>query len=522
MKKPILVIALLLGFVSALQAQKPYTIEGVRKAYLRSSGSILQNNEIKGYFVFYQSDKIDKKTVEYTVSILDENNNLIKNIVFEDDKNVRILESSYNESSIMFLFYNNKEKTLEYRAYDFTGKQVASYLKDLSNRSKNFLEATYKTTSEIAENEALFDLPNKGYVTVFPIREKKYYSYEINVFLTDRKKQWTFEAAEEQEDRWTKAIYLGNTDSLVLFEVLKQRTLIGGKPHSWILALDINTGRKVYEVITEETDNKLFPMTLVKVEGQSDIKLVGPYYNANDDVLKDKSLGLAIWSVNSKGKFTAKKFNSWENDFSKYVELDKRGKVKDVGFVYFHKIVQTTDGKFYAIGEGYNKVVSALGAISKGLSIIGGGGGSGISAFKVKVTDMMISEFDPNFAIKGVNIYDKFNNSVEMPGGAEFMSPHMMALFVRQIGGFDYDFTKMSNDRSTFTVGFSDYEKSGDYKGRTFNSISYKNGKLTQDKIKLDSKATMVRILPAKPGFISIMEYFKKEKRIELRLEKMN
>jgi hypothetical protein len=38
----------------------------------------------------------------------------------------------------------------------------------------------------------------------------------------------------------------------------------------------------------------------------------------------------------------------------------------------------------------------------------------------------------------------------------------------------------------------------------------------------MDSKASKIRILPAKTGSVMVIEYFKKEKRLELRLEKLN
>jgi homogentisate 1,2-dioxygenase len=65
-------------------------------------------------------------------------------------------------------------------------------------------------------------------------------------------------------------------------------------------------------------------------------------------------------------------------------------------------------------------------------------------------------------------------------------------------------------------------EKSKGYKGMTFNSISYFDGKITTDKINLKTDASQLRILPAKPGSVLLIEYFKKDKRLELRMEKVN
>jgi hypothetical protein len=504
-------------------AQQKLEIDNVRSAYLRNSGTILENNEIKGYYSFYQSDKVDRKTNEYTLQIIDENLNKVKDIVFTDDKNVSLLESSYNGSSLMFLFFNSKEKTLEYRAYGFDGKQKMSYTKELNKRSKALMEETYGQKSEEGQNEALFDIEGKGYVTVYPVKEGKYYSYEVNYFFTDRKKQWTFEAAEEQEDKWSSATYLGNTDSLVIFEIIKQKTMLGGKPHSWLLGLNMFSGKKAFEVNTEkEGDYKFLPMNISPIRGKSEYLVMGSYYDNEAKIIKDKSLGLACWTMNGEGKVVAKKYNSWETQIGKYLPVDKKGRVDNLGFIYFHKILQLEDGNFYAIGEGYQKVVSATGVALKGLSILAGGYNGSVSSFKIKVTDMVVMKFNPEFEIKDANIYDKYNNSIEMPGGAGFLSPQTMALMVKAYNGFDYDFTKTDKNNSFFLTGYSDYEKSKDYKGLTFNSISYVNNKATTDQIKLSTKAKFIKVFPAKTGSVMVMEYFKKDKKLDMRLEKMN
>lgn len=64
--------------------------------------------------------------------------------------------------------------------------------------------------------------------------------------------------------------------------------------------------------------------------------------------------------------------------------------------------------------------------------------------------------------------------------------------------------------------------KDKSYKGETFNTVSYVDGNVTTYKINLTSKASWLKVFPAKPGSIIIMEYFKKDKRLEMRLKKMN
>jgi hypothetical protein len=73
----ILLLIALLAMQQNSIGQSKFSIENIKSVYLRNSGSIIANEEIKGYFLFYQSDKVDKKNNEYTLQILDENVNKV-------------------------------------------------------------------------------------------------------------------------------------------------------------------------------------------------------------------------------------------------------------------------------------------------------------------------------------------------------------------------------------------------------------------------------------------------------------
>src|SRR5882757_11029059 len=124
-------VATLFGLISEkLTAQAKLSIDKVYSAYLRNSGTITAQGQIKGYFFLYQSDKIDKHTNEYTLQILDENLNKVRSIKFEDSKKLSLLESAYNGSTISFLFKNEDNKTLDMKIYDFDGKLKYTYSRE--------------------------------------------------------------------------------------------------------------------------------------------------------------------------------------------------------------------------------------------------------------------------------------------------------------------------------------------------------------------------------------------------------
>ena len=78
-------LALVLTIVSSigLSAQK-MTIENVHKASPRNAAAIKEGSDVKGYYFFFISDKIDKKTNDYTLRITDNSLKTLKDVKFQE------------------------------------------------------------------------------------------------------------------------------------------------------------------------------------------------------------------------------------------------------------------------------------------------------------------------------------------------------------------------------------------------------------------------------------------------------
>jgi len=515
MKKTITFIAVLLLTARLPLSAQGLTIDKVQSVVLRNSGSIIENEQVKGYYFFYQSDKIDKKTNEYTLQIVDENLNKLKDVKFTDSKDIVLRESSFNGSSIVFLFYNTEEKTLEYRLFGLDGKQSYTYTKILDKKTVKYMaQQDLMNKSEDTENKNIFDINGKGFLSITPIREDKFYTYDINFYASGKRRTWTYNPVEQ--DKVTEAHYLGANDSIAIIEVLSKKSRTAKDMESTLLGLNLETGKKAFEIRTQDGKHQFYPMNISTLNGNgSEFVLIGPYYEG-DDRVGDKSDGLGVWVMNNQGKRVKSKYVSWNKELSKYVKVSSNGKVEDMGWVYFHKLVQTDDGKIFAIGEGYKKVADGFGIAASVLS----GSYSGVT--KMVITNMMMLEFSPSFDLVQARIYEKNKNHFSLGLTSDFISPHLMASVAKAWGYFDYNYTQLGKNGASFMSTYSDFEKSKDYRGQTFNAISYYDGKITTDKINLSSRASKLRVLPAKPGTALIMEYFKKEKRLDFRLEKLN
>jgi len=85
MRKNLLTGTLALLLALCANAQN-LTFENVQKIESRNSNAIKEGTDVKGYYFFYVSDKIDKKTNEYTLRIVDNSLNPLKDVKFQDSK----------------------------------------------------------------------------------------------------------------------------------------------------------------------------------------------------------------------------------------------------------------------------------------------------------------------------------------------------------------------------------------------------------------------------------------------------
>jgi len=514
MKKIATIACLVLITMASAHAQK-LTIDNVHKMDLRNASAIREGSEVKGYYFFYVSDKIDKRTNEYTLQITDENLTKLKDIKFQDSKDISIIESSFNGSDLIFLFYNEKDRTFEYQVFGADARKKFSYHRQLSKKEERYLEESYLSDDEDQTYKGIYPIDGKGFISNMPSREDKDFTFQIDFFSSEKRKQWTY--IPTAGGKRFIGDYLGSYNGVVYIEVLKLTSALDQKPESYVIGLNLETGKQVFEKSTEKSKYKFYPASM-SVLNNGKAYLFGEYFDPNGNIGKDKSLGFAFWEMDEKGNVISEKYNSWDLELGKFLSVSSKGKIDDFGFMFLHNIIQTADGSIFAVGEGYKKVASALGIISK----IATRGGGGASVTKIKVTDMIMIKFDKDFNVKGATIYDKNSNNHEMPSGAAYVSTPLLGKLVKSYGGFDYSYMQWNKDYSSFTVCYSDYVRGKDYKGTTFNSLTYNEGKVSTDKINTKTKSTWSIVLPGRQGQVLLMDYYKKEKKLDAHVEKLN
>jgi hypothetical protein len=493
LKTPIIAIAiLLLFFITGSSNAQSLSIANIYKVSLRNTDAIKEGTEVRGYYFFYVSDKVDKTTNEYTLRITDNNLKIIKDIKFQDSKSVMVLESSFNGSDLMFVLYDRQELSLEYQVYGPTGEKKYIYTRTLNKADRKIFESTYAVLSDEDERFKIANgVEGRGFLGVRTAIDGKGYVLEANFYSSQTQKQWTY--APPEKFGFLVADYLGIFRGVAFIRVLRSQS--GDEQETLILGLDIETGKKIFEIPTNQKRYKFYPSSFaVLADGRAVVS--GEYFYLHANVNIDKPLGFAFVSMNQYGAILAEKYCSWENELENFVEVNN-GVIRDFGYIFLHNIVYMTDGNIFAIGEGYE--------------------------YNGKVTDMMLIRFDKRFNPKELKIFKKNPNTAKLPKYAHGLPAQLVSKLIKYSkNGFDYSYTQQNTANNSFTLCYTDYVKDKGYKGKTFNSITYAEGKLSSDRLNITQPSSSSYILPGKQGQVLILEYFEKEKKLDAHFEKLN
>ncbi|WPP51142.1 DUF6770 family protein [Catalinimonas niigatensis] len=505
-------VSLIMFTKSPLLAQKK-DFSDFLTVKLRNMGPIIKGNEVKGYYMFYQTDKIDRKTNVYQLRILDQNLNEVGNREIIESRYLTLLEGSFNEQSILLKFYDVKEKQLKFHQYDQLGKLITE--KTVIVESK-YDVATFNTeaSSNEIQGTKLFAVPEKGFVH-YNLTKSKKLGYSIDFIPENGFKSWTY--TSDPESKEIEGASLATvTSEMILNVVAKKPSLLSKDATFYLMALDIRTGKKLFEKKMEDNQFSLQILNSFHDDLTGNTTLFGQYYAAEDKMFKSGSLGIFSVEIDKSGNLTSEKYISWFKDVTQFLPVNQKGKVDDMGYLYFHKIVRNKKGEVFAIAEQYRKAADGVGIAMAAM-------GASTSVVKMVIEDLVIFKFSPEFTLTDVDIFEKEKSSVSLPQGYSMVSTALMGHYLKSVGNFDYTFTQLSADKANLITGYVDYEKrKGEKNGWAFGAVSNTGSNYSLDKIALSVDASDVRVLPAKHGYVLISEYYANKKKLDLRLEKIN
>lgn len=513
-----LILTLILTTFSIQIFAQTYTLEGVGRNALRNSGTIVDGNIIRGYFYFYYAEKVSRKTANYEIVILDENLDKKASETITESRQVNMIEASYNGTSILFKFFDYKTKEVFYRTMDRNGK-----LSDKSTRAANKYEsaAYLNSISKDLKNVNLNNVSEDYFVDVITYKGKKY-TYKSICLDNQGEEVWTYTGIETKGVN-TGSFLVGNKDQIILVTGTSKSIL--SRDYTFgLIAIDIE-GEELFNVDLNTTKYTLLPHNAFIDPNNGDITVLGEYYDADDKSAKAESKGIFIKVLDKNGDKISTKYHSWTRDIGTFLDPEDKRAMKSYS-IFFHNIQMTKSGRIIAIGEQYRKQVSAGGVALKVLAASSSNISTDASSLEMKIGKMLTVTFDDNYEIETVNVLDKKEKSIILPQEYSLVNRHLMAKYMKAEGSFDYNFTQSNEDNTLLTLGFTDREKE---KGKVFRQakfhlVNFIDGEKepVEDVIDLKTDATAIYVFPAKPGYIMLAEYFRKEKELVVRLEPIN
>lgn len=524
MKSILLSITLVLTLSLGIHAQsREFT--NVQRFSTRSMGPIIKDEAIKGYYVFYPEEKIDRKTIAFKISLLDDNLNPTAEFDLIRPKKYILLESSFNSNAFVFNFYDPKSKTMEYVSFDRAGKELGT--------AKSGKVSTFELVAvrEIIANPEInttnvFPVGNDGFVKLASVDNKKY-GYNVAKYDNSLKELWKYGSAEDSK-MIEKADVLSADENHILLQIAKSKSQMTAKFDSYLILLDTKTGKELYNFqMQDDNEAQLSILNAFMTDTDGESLVVGEFYAPKDNIMKDKSMGLYTRGVENNGEYSFFKKYLWDGEIAKVkretMDDDEKDKDKGTNQIFFHHFVRAQNGHVFAIAEQFKKQASALGIASMVLS--GGNSRSQTAASEIKVTNMVVAEFDKDLNLIDYSIIPKKKTRVLLPAGSSLLSPQKLGYYVKSTGGFDYSFTSKNTDRDSYHAIYTDFNRRDDESNEKadamIGSINIVDGKLTTERFPVNTDANAIWFKPAKPGYIMVGEYYRKGKRLNMRLEKI-
>ncbi|MEL6674273.1 MAG: DUF6770 family protein [Bacteroidota bacterium] len=502
-----------------------YTVEDVMRLRLRNIGPIIQENQVKGYYAFYQVARADRGNRIFMLKILDENAQEVASSSLVKSKFTYLTEGVYNGKAILFSFIDTRERTAELVTYDLSAQQIGSLR--YPRMRGNVWRATYGYSmieGEESSNLTIYPAGESGFIRQSFVDTRKT-GYKLEFLPNDLGESGRWEKSSDPQSREFEVPEIADVHAPFLISGIALRRNSSSRDIHYNLQLrDIYSGEALFEQPLYDKQYKLSFLMGKFHPKRNEIMVVGEYFRPQDKVFNGKSLGLYIMGLDLEGNINRKVFLSWQEDISKFLSVNEKGRLDEGGFLAFHRAVLDRDGELYFVAERYRKAVSGTGVALNILSAAAGSESSGIAYLKMVVEEMLVFDLSEDLTLEEVKIFEKRPNSILLPEGWGWFSSKALAQYMASFGWFDYNYTQEAPDDKSFYATFISMDKEKKEGRKPYMGVIIKDpeGEFSLDKVDLRTDARRINVLPASPGKVMILEYYKRERRLSMRLEEFN
>ena len=492
----------------ALCAQRA-SITDSEAAYLRKCGHIEGGDGIAGYYfltrvskekMVRKGNKRKPKTVYYSrLTLMDQGLNVIGAKDFKEEDDISVLDVAYNGTYLAVKMINHEDErkwvevldaagekirrgSLSYGAYDTpkVAEQMAAFIETgISPLRDGFLDLTVEATGKNIMSRSGYqakyipnDPENKGFVIRSPRNSKEY----------------------------EMAQFLASSDSLIVLTVMRRPNMLSQKFSTNIVAYHTRTGKREWEVKASE---KAYPTRWFSAEFQGEeLVLGGMDVGANGKLFTDIPEGLSFQRISADGTILETKRIDLDEALDQFVTGGSGGAGK-FGNLYLHDMELTDAGEVLVTAEFY-KTFNGGATAREGL----------------------ILHLDPAYALVGVELIEKGKTSNgrglanTLRGGVNLAKKGSVAALAKVDGTFDHAFLR-SNGPSVTAVYFAGRSEVKETKQLGVYITNLLDGELVSEKMLLNAESDEVVALPAKEGYIMLVEYDQDGKSLDIHMERL-
>jgi len=474
------------------------------------------NNNIKGYFLLFESDKVSKEIYELEYIVLDENLNKVTSGKIEEMQ-FRSWLSNSKKITVNVTLYKNKllvefgevindivtlkgaKPYQRYRILDITDNSMSKpfiyaldemHVDPVFDRKLNMKSLISNTSEKILFYEGIgLVVKSQNYHEKEGIGTLHLANYDDNF-----KEIWRFNYSSygggKQKQPWHLA---SDKDVLVMFNHYMSNSLLDTPlPEISILFIDAKNGNLINEVMFPELDKMSYRAVDCVIRNDK-VYVMGAYgENYKLNVLHDKNnIGIFKFIFDkTTGKLTDQKYFKWES-LANELDITKYGKIKNEGYLFTHNMLLTNNGNIVAITETFEDK-------------------------PVATNNMFFFELNDQMELKQMFTVEKFKN--------KYAKLNLSAGYMLQYGLFDFiDYQNLGSDEYLFFLNDNDKNSNKKKKSTQYGIVSYSDGVFKRQTLDLKTENSTISPYNAKKGYIMLVEDFDdKNKPTEYRLEKIN
>ncbi|AMM50292.1 hypothetical protein TH61_02600 [Rufibacter sp. DG15C] len=498
-----------------------YSMEGFTNMPKNALTPIYDSHVVRGYTMYYKADKAARNLDNYGIDFFDQDLNKVKSVTLQKARNSHfLLENGFNGNTFGFYFYNLKENKVELETYDAGLNKIASkQIDNVSKLDRMMIGQDMASTTEESNHPMagfnLYPVPNKGFI------RNRYtgmvqQGFALEMYDNNLNLKWQYETDKKEKDNLSVMVN-EVTEKYLVATIARKSGMMSQKMTFFIAAFDIETGKKLFEKLVEASATEQLSMSSVNYDKTKDeFLVVGEYYRLKDKPFVNTSMGFFVKRFSPQGEQKVAKFYAWDNEVRSLLPAAAKASLAENYVNYIHRVFRGGDGNLYLVAEQYK--IAGRGASIATSALLG------VTTVHGVVGNMLIFGIDADYKLKQVEFFAKDKSKVFLPSGAEMMSAGILGHMIKLYSGFDYQFTQVSEDASSFSVAYFNFDKEKGEKTKKMlmNAVQTPAKKFTVDQLDVTStKASHCYIYPAKPGYNMVVDIQSKEKKMEMKLVKL-